>query len=55
MKPSETKPRIIKPVAVPYKKWFKDSYWAIVGRLIAPTNEELDELAELVKERLTAK
>ena len=53
MKPTETKQH--KPVVVPYKTWFNKTYWEIVGRLIAPTNEELDELAELVKARLTVK
>ena len=52
MKTKEIK--IIKKSAA-YDAWFRETYWEIVGRYIAPTTEELDELAELVKARLTVK
>ena len=45
MKTKEIKRIITKPAA--YDAWFRATYWEIVGKWIAPTAEELNELAEL--------
>ena len=47
MKTKEIK-RIIKKAAA-YDAWFRATYWEIVGKWVAPTAEELNELAELTR------
>ena len=43
----ETKRIVSKPAA--YDAWFRETYWEIVGKWVAPTAEELNELAELTR------
>ena len=43
----ETKRIVSKPTA--YDAWFRATYWEIVGKWVAPTAEELNELAELTR------
>ena len=43
----EIKRIVSKPAA--YDAWFRDTYWEIVGKWVAPTAEELNELAELTR------
>ena len=47
MKTKEIKRIIAKPA--PYDAWFRATYWEIVGKWVAPTAEELNELAELTR------
>ena len=47
MKTKETKRIVSKPAA--YDAWFRETYWEIVGKWVAPTAEELNELAELTR------